>query len=65
MNGNTRLIRYWVIPPKANALLGDRGRLIIRPSGTEPVIRVMGEAEDKALVDSLVSNVCDAVAAAT
>jgi phosphoglucosamine mutase len=50
---------------EANALLGDRGRLIIRPSGTEPVIRVMGEAEDKALVDSLVSNVCDAVAAAT
>jgi phosphoglucosamine mutase len=50
---------------EANALLGDHGRLIIRPSGTEPVIRVMGEAEDDALVDSLVSNVCDAVAAAT
>jgi phosphoglucosamine mutase len=50
---------------EANALLGDRGRLLIRPSAIEPVIRVMGEAEDKSLVDSLVSNVCDAVAAAT
>jgi hypothetical protein len=29
--------------------LGDRGRLIVRPSGTEPVIRVMGEADNKAL----------------
>ena len=36
----------------ATARLGDRGRLVIRPSGTEPVIRVMGEADDKALVDS-------------
>ena len=37
---------------------------MIRPSGTEPVIRVMGEADDKALVDSAVSDVCDAVAGA-
>ena len=44
------------------ARLGDRGRLIVRPSGTEPVIRVMGEADNKALVDSLVGDVCDAVA---
>ena len=44
--------------------LGDRGRLVIRPSGTEPVIRVMGEADDQALVNSLVSNVCEAVAGA-
>jgi len=48
----------------ATARLGNRGRLVIRPSGTEPVIRVMGEADDKALVDSLVSGVCDAVAGA-
>jgi phosphomannomutase len=32
--------------------------LVVRPSFTEPVIRVMGEADDKALV----SDVCDAVA---
>jgi phosphoglucosamine mutase len=48
----------------ATARLGSRGRLVIRPSGTEPVIRVMGEADDKALVDSLVSGVCEAVAGA-
>ena len=48
----------------ANARLGDGGRLVIRPSGTEPVIRVMAEAEDRTLVDALVAEVCDAVAKA-
>ena len=46
------------------ARLGNRGRLVIRPSGTESVIRVMGEADDKALVDSLVSDIFDALAGA-
>ena len=49
---------------EATARLGDRGRLVVRPSGTEPVIRVMGESDDKALVDTLVSDVCKAVAGA-
>jgi phosphoglucosamine mutase len=49
---------------EARARLGNRGRLVVRPSGTEPLIRVMGEAEDKDLVDSLVGDVCDAVAKA-
>ena len=44
--------------------LGERGRLVIRPSGTEPVIRVMAEADDPALVGKLVDDVCDAVAKA-
>jgi phosphoglucosamine mutase len=48
----------------ATERLGASGRLVIRPSGTEPVIRVMAEADDKALVDTLVADVCDAVAAA-
>ena len=48
----------------ATARLGERGRILVRPSGTEPVIRVMGEADDQALVDALVSNVCEAVAGA-
>ncbi|NMA98642.1 MAG: phosphoglucosamine mutase [Phyllobacteriaceae bacterium] len=39
------------------ALLGDAGRLVVRPSGTEPVIRVMGEADDAALVETVVSQV--------
>jgi phosphoglucosamine mutase len=49
---------------EATARLGDRGRLVVRPSGTEPVIRVMGESDDKALVDTLVSDVCKAVESA-
>ncbi|HYF09817.1 MAG TPA: phosphoglucosamine mutase [Acetobacteraceae bacterium] len=40
--------------------LGSRGRVLIRASGTEPVIRVMAEAEDEALVRQTV----DALAAA-
>jgi phosphoglucosamine mutase len=48
----------------ATARLGDHGRLIVRPSGTEPVIRVMAEADDRDLVDALVADVCDAVAKA-
>jgi phosphoglucosamine mutase len=48
----------------ARARLGASGRLVIRPSGTEPVIRVMAEADDRQLVESLVDDVCDAVASA-
>lgn len=48
----------------ARVRLGAGGRLVIRPSGTEPVIRVMAEADDRALVDALVAEVCDAVALA-
>jgi phosphoglucosamine mutase len=48
----------------ARSRLGDTGRLVIRPSGTEPVIRVMAEADDRDLVESLVDDVCDAVASA-
>jgi phosphoglucosamine mutase len=45
----------------AEADLVGRGRLLIRPSGTEPVIRVMAEGDDRALVERLVDQVCDAV----
>jgi len=45
----------------AREKLGTTGRLVIRASGTEPVIRVMAESEDSALVDTLVSEVCEAV----
>ena len=37
--------------------LGKGGRLIIRPSGTEPVIRVMAEADDKSLVTGVVNDI--------
>ncbi|MEM6906622.1 MAG: phosphoglucosamine mutase, partial [Pseudomonadota bacterium] len=45
------------------ARLGHSGRLVIRPSGTEPLIRVMGEAEDPALLEGVVDDICDAVRA--
>ena len=40
------------------------GRLVIRPSGTEPVIRVMAEGDDAAQVEAVVDRICDAVKAA-
>ncbi len=48
----------------AEARLGSGGRLVIRNSGTEPVIRVMAESEDEALLKSVVEEVCAAVLAA-
>jgi phosphoglucosamine mutase len=45
----------------AEARLNVHGRLIIRPSGTEPVIRVMGEGEDKVLVEEVVDRIIDAL----
>ncbi len=48
----------------AEAQLAGRGRLVIRPSGTEPVIRVMAEGDDEAEVNSVVEAICDAVAKA-
>lgn len=37
--------------------LNGHGRLVIRPSGTEPVIRVMAEAEDAALVNQVLDEI--------
>jgi phosphoglucosamine mutase len=48
----------------AEAELAGRGRLVIRPSGTEPVIRVMAEGDDAAQVERLVDAICEAVKAA-
>ncbi|MEG3155049.1 phosphoglucosamine mutase [Sphingomonas sp. RB1R13] len=41
--------------------LEGRGRLVIRKSGTEPLIRVMAEGDDLAMVETLVDGICDAV----
>jgi phosphoglucosamine mutase len=43
------------------ARLDGHGRLIVRPSGTEPVIRVMGEGDDKVLVEEVVDGIVDAL----
>jgi phosphoglucosamine mutase len=45
----------------ATKRLGQSGRLVIRPSGTEPVIRVMGESDDRALIETLVDDVVGAI----
>ena len=43
------------------ARLGARGRILIRPSGTEPLIRVMVEAEDQALLDDVLGTVAGTI----
>jgi phosphoglucosamine mutase len=45
----------------AEKKLGRGGRLLVRPSGTEPVIRVMGEGDDKAVVEAAVDDVIAAL----
>jgi phosphoglucosamine mutase len=45
----------------AKARLGQTGRIVIRPSGTEPVIRVMAEGDDESLVSSVVGEIVAAV----
>lgn len=45
------------------AQLGEKGRLVIRKSGTEPVVRVMAEGEDEPLVRAVVSQIVTALEA--
>ncbi len=47
----------------AEAALAPGGRLLMRESGTEPVVRVMAEGEDEALVHRVVAGLCDRIAA--
>jgi len=50
---------------EAEAALALTGRLLIRESGTEPVVRVMAEGEDEALVSRIVDQLCEEIAAVT
>jgi phosphoglucosamine mutase len=45
------------------ARLGAAGRLVIRKSGTEPVIRVMAQGEDESLLTAIVDEICEAILA--
>jgi phosphoglucosamine mutase len=44
--------------------LGKAGRLVIRPSGTEPLIRVMAEGDDSTLVETVVNDLVDVISEA-
>ena len=46
---------------EGRARLGEAGRLVIRKSGTEPVIRVMAEGDDEELVSAVVDDIAAAV----
>jgi phosphoglucosamine mutase len=48
----------------AERRLGNSGRLVIRPSGTEPLIRVMAEGDDETLVRSIVDELCGVISKA-
>jgi phosphoglucosamine mutase len=46
---------------EATSKLGSKGRLVIRPSGTEPLIRVMAEGDDAGLVKKIVDEICTVI----
>jgi phosphoglucosamine mutase len=49
---------------EARGRLGEHGRLLVRPSGTEPVIRVMAEGDDRQMVASMVEDLATLLSAA-
>ncbi len=53
--------RVKAVIAEAEAELAGKGRLVIRPSGTEPVIRVMAEGDDQQQVERVVERICDVV----
>jgi len=50
---------------EAERRLGARGRVLVRPSGTEPLVRVMVEAEDEAEAESLATHLAEIIGRAS
>jgi phosphoglucosamine mutase len=48
----------------AEKRLGAAGRLLVRKSGTEPLLRIMAEGEDEALLNAVIEDIAEAAAAA-
>ena len=46
----------------AQDVLGARGRIVVRPSGTEPMIRIMAEGEDAAMIDQITRSLAGLIA---
>ncbi len=46
---------------KLEKKLGKTGRILVRPSGTEPVIRVMVEGRDHDVIDEMADELCDLI----
>jgi phosphoglucosamine mutase len=63
-NGGTEPLETDSVRKRIAAAEGElegRGRLVIRKSGTEPLIRVMAEGDDPELVQRVVDDICEAV----
>lgn len=56
---DNKLVRQLI--RESESRLADNGRLVIRASGTEPVIRVMGEGDDEQLITSIVHEIAEAI----
>ena len=46
---------------RAEEFLNGKGRVLVRASGTEPVIRVMAEGDDVDMVEKTVNDLCEAI----
>ena len=44
-----------------SALLGDNGRILVRPSGTEPLIRVMAEGPEQGQLEEICQRIADVI----
>ncbi len=56
--------RLQAVIAAAEARLAGHGRIVVRPSGTEPVLRVMAEGDDERLIETVVDEICNSVASA-